>query len=456
MSTPYKRRKGEVFSDWKLDEPLGKGGNAEVWRALHQDGTTGALKVLNSRNPNSEPYKRFRAEINLLRSFGQRAGVLPLIDASLPEQPGNQNPAWFVMPIATGISEALGQQPSLPVVVGAIATIAETLASLAAEGISHRDIKPGNLYQFEEQWAIGDFGLAEYPDKEELTEEGRTLGPRFYLAPEMIINPKNADGHKADVYSLAKTLWVLATGNIFPPQGEQRIDMRQINIGGYVPYPKTRSLDWLIEHATKHDPQDRPTMAEMAVELRAWLAPPAQPTSPADISDLAKRIATAVEPSRRQEEKRTEYQKEASTVFGQLFAAFRPIADGVSSAIRGAVLQEDQMIYNNFKIPCTMGSPDLIWNKAWSIVAVGPGVYPIHLHAGVGVEVFTDQTIHLIVGFMVGMERMRPRFVWHDSRKSRIGSSEQECIINELALGLTENLRRALEAFASLVESSTP
>lgn len=32
------------------------------------------MKVLNSRNPDSEPYKRFRAEINLLRSLGNRVG----------------------------------------------------------------------------------------------------------------------------------------------------------------------------------------------------------------------------------------------------------------------------------------------------------------------------------------------------------------------------------------------
>ena len=64
------------------------------------------------------------------------------------------------MPVATGISDALGRQPSLTSVVEAIAMIAEALASLAADGISHRDIKPWNLYQFEGQWKIGDFGLS--------------------------------------------------------------------------------------------------------------------------------------------------------------------------------------------------------------------------------------------------------------------------------------------------------
>jgi serine/threonine protein kinase len=50
------------------------------------------------------------------------------------------------MPIATKIKVALGDDPALETVIEAIAAISDTLAALAAEGISHRDIKPDNLY----------------------------------------------------------------------------------------------------------------------------------------------------------------------------------------------------------------------------------------------------------------------------------------------------------------------
>jgi serine/threonine protein kinase len=90
---------------------------------------------------------------------------------------------------------------------------------LADKNVSHRDVKPGNLYSFEGRWTIGDFGLVSYPNKEALTAEGKTLGPQHFLAPEMISNPRHADGTKADVYSPAKTLWVLATGQNYPPPG---------------------------------------------------------------------------------------------------------------------------------------------------------------------------------------------------------------------------------------------
>jgi phosphoglycolate phosphatase-like HAD superfamily hydrolase len=39
------------------------------------------------------------------------------------------------------------------------------------------------------------------------------------------------------------------------------------------------------------DPNARPTMADFASELHAWLTPPKALTSPEDISDLAARLA---------------------------------------------------------------------------------------------------------------------------------------------------------------------
>lgn len=37
------------------------------------------------------------------------------------------------------------------------------------------------------------------------------MGAVFTISPEMKRNPKEADGKKADVFSLAKTLWMFLT-----------------------------------------------------------------------------------------------------------------------------------------------------------------------------------------------------------------------------------------------------
>jgi serine/threonine protein kinase len=73
---------------WNISKLLGKGGNAEVWRASR----TGreeelALKLLRRSKVGGEPYKRFVREITALQSLTteQTEGVVPLISFSLPQ-----------------------------------------------------------------------------------------------------------------------------------------------------------------------------------------------------------------------------------------------------------------------------------------------------------------------------------------------------------------------------------
>jgi hypothetical protein len=41
----------------------------------------------------------------------------------------------------------------------------------------HRDIKPGNLYELDGAWLIGDFGLIAVPEPKGLTVEAARSGP---------------------------------------------------------------------------------------------------------------------------------------------------------------------------------------------------------------------------------------------------------------------------------------
>ena len=45
-----------------------------------------ALKILKSQRANSEPYQRFKDEVAVLRSLGHHPGVLPILDAYLPDR----------------------------------------------------------------------------------------------------------------------------------------------------------------------------------------------------------------------------------------------------------------------------------------------------------------------------------------------------------------------------------
>jgi serine/threonine protein kinase len=253
---------------WLPKKRLGRGGNGEVWLANDEHGDTAAIKYLHRIG--GDGYKRFKVEIGVLISLGHRRGILPLLDHHLPAGPSLTDPAWLATPLAEPFRDD-ARLDTLEKVISAFAQISETLSQLAEEGISHRDIKPDNLFWLGEQPVVGDFGLVDFPGKPALTIPFRKLGPLFYIAPEMLFEPHRADGRAADVYSLAKTLWVTATGLNYPIPGEQRDSVPQTRLSTYVAHRRARQLDRLIARCTSHSPRNRPTMADVSRELRFWL-----------------------------------------------------------------------------------------------------------------------------------------------------------------------------------------
>lgn len=226
-------RAGDRYGDWELLEGIdgGRGFNAHVWRCRNDEGETAAIKLMK-RGSSRSRIERFRDEIGFLLSpEADDPGILPILDTHLSDDPKEQ--AWFVMPEARRIREALGEDPPLEQVVAAVQATAATLARLAAKGIGHRDIKPDNLFERDDAWLIGDFGLVTYPEKEARTQHGRKLGPVDYMAPEMRQEADTADAESADVYSLAKVLWVLVTQQELPPPGPHRADEPVYALGTY-------------------------------------------------------------------------------------------------------------------------------------------------------------------------------------------------------------------------------
>jgi len=253
---------------------LGRGGNAVVF--LIRDKYTGedwALKQLIHKNGkkaisrfDKEKQERFLNEINVAVKYAKRIpGILPI-------KQFNKEDFWYIMPRADLIDDHIQEKP-LQYIIKGIIQLSETLIKLHEKGVAHRDIKPANIYFYKDRFCLGDFGLVDFPENtKDLTKSNRSMGPIFTMAPEMKRNPKKADGKKADVYSLAKTMWILLTGNGKGFDGAYSYTDPTIGLH----FSKKLSgkhlveIEELLKKATENNPDKRPSMKEFKQSLEDW------------------------------------------------------------------------------------------------------------------------------------------------------------------------------------------
>jgi serine/threonine protein kinase len=439
-------RSGETVGPWTLHGCLGRGGNATVWTATRASSSCPvALKLINTTKVDREPYRRFVREIEFLREHQAIPGVLPLIDAHLPDQPTRVTPPWLAMPIATPISAALEGRPLFDV-IDAVAAIAETLQRLQQDvGIAHRDVKPGNLYELQGSWLIGDFGLLALPDAESLTAEGRQVGPAHYTAYEMIIDAASADPHPADVYSLGKTLWVLATGQAWPPEGHQPVGTRGFGIGDFRPHPKAAVLDQEVDLMTRLHPEERPSKQQVARDLAAW-SKLSVDTSIFDVSDArAKLRATIAEQDTREEKEQLAY-----AAIRRLQELTSPLNEGLTSLYSRTMVdsQSDEMTRNILKTRPHGQELLLRWLRCTFAAPFDhPGSATLRMSRCL--ELFDDGTLRLLLMVHVGPEGVMGTYF--DSRleirSAPVGSVEAEKMIDDGVQDLSAALKTGIDIF---------
>ena len=435
---------GDRIGDWLLEAELGRGGNAVVWRATRGK-SEAAVKILTSTRPGSESYRRFRDEIGALNQLRDLEGILPLLEAHLPDRPSAKNPAFTVMPVADTARSALAGS-SLEDVVSAVASLATTLSLLAEKGIAHRDVKPENVFRYRGSWVLGDFGLVEFPNKDAITVPGKRLGPAHFVAPEMIADPVNAQGPPADVYSLAKTLWVLASGQRWPPPGELRLDRPGLLLSSYVGGQRTQLLEPTIARATRHQPTERPTAAALASQLQAWLTPSTAIADLPDLSDVSDWIASYDAASMERSADRAQRIRAVNMATDRLKPALDQIYTKLARAMPGGggYSSSNIVVESGFLGPVTHAAGYAAQRLA-DLERINLGA--LQFYAGISGGEREDGRAILGAAYIL-MDNRRRETMWHAERMFEPGTAEEDEAIHQLALGLANNLEAAVRRFA--------
>jgi serine/threonine protein kinase len=443
-----------TIGPWSLGDKLGRGGNATVWMATRSTFPEPvALKVIASTKTGKEQYRRFVREIEFLRSLSDASGVLPLLDAYLPAEPSKDDRPWLAMPIATPIAEALADV-DLETIVAALAQVAETLARLAAEHeVAHRDVKPSNLYELDGQWLVGDFGLVAVPDKEELTRTGKALGPAHYTAYEMILDAAKADPFPADVYSFGKTLWVLATEQAFPPEGYQLAGTRQFSITDFRPHPHAAALDELVERTTQLHPEERPSMAEVARDLRAWTQLRSTPIA-IDLGNRRQRLREALASELTEADVLSQRKEQAMSAVRRMHELFTPLNAALKDAHPHAQIDvsPDRLTQNMLSTASTLRSDEIVFTfQRLSQITTGPDAFPFALRLGRGLELTRDGD--LIFRSYIDVSHTKTtgsEFHWRsEERRAPVGSVQADVMLQE---GIEETASKLTEGIDAFIE----
>ncbi|OXM61747.1 MULTISPECIES: serine/threonine-protein kinase [Amycolatopsis] len=144
--------------------------------------------------------------------------------------------------------------------------VAAALGAAHNAGITHRDVKPGNVLVAEDgRIKLTDFGIARNVSDASMTRTGMTLGSPAYIAPEVASG--KAVTPAADLWGLGATLFCAVEGH--PPYDADGDPLETIGkvVKGEVPRPSPGPLAPLITALMAKEPRDRLPLAQVRRRL---------------------------------------------------------------------------------------------------------------------------------------------------------------------------------------------
>ena len=282
-------KSGSKLGPYEIAGPLGAGGMGEVYRARDTRlNRTVAIKVLRDHLADRVGVReRFEREARTIASLNH-----PHI-CTLHDVGREDGTDYLVMEYVEGETLAArlrkGPLPLEQVLQYAI-EIADALDKAHRKGITHRDLKPGNIMLTKSGTKLLDFGLAKLQQEmapagaqfsqlptasEPLTAQGTILGTLQYMAPEQL-EGKEADA-RTDIFAFGVVVYEMATGKkAFEGKSQASLIAKILEtnpppISSLQPMTPP-ALDRVVKRCLEKEPDERwQTASDLAKELQ-WIA----------------------------------------------------------------------------------------------------------------------------------------------------------------------------------------
>src|SRR5271169_4804807 len=218
-------RTGTQLGPYEILSAVGAGGMGEVYKALDTRlDRVVAIKILPDHLADrAELRERFEREARTVASLNH-PHICTLFD--IGRQDGTD---YLVMECLEGetLAQRLQKGPlPLDQVLRFAIEIADALDKAHRKGITHRDLKPGNIMLTKSGSKLLDFGLAKLRQEvapatpfsqlptvaEPVTAQGMILGTLQYMAPEQVEGKTDEIDARTDIFAFGAVVYEMATG----------------------------------------------------------------------------------------------------------------------------------------------------------------------------------------------------------------------------------------------------
>jgi serine/threonine protein kinase len=213
---------GSVIGGYTFHEKVGHGAFSMVYRVTSgRFGTAFAAKVLRPDiGESTVNYESYKAELTALKTLSHPNIILLFGTLTYESCPI----LIFEYCPRGSLQTELNANPGRGIPLDSFASISsqliDALACCHSKGISHCDIKPGNILLDEYgRPKLTDFGIAGL----------FAMGTMAYVAPELLTDP-SADRKKADIWALGVTFVYLLDGEL--PWPDDLLERRLAILGG--------------------------------------------------------------------------------------------------------------------------------------------------------------------------------------------------------------------------------